>query len=247
MATSGRTATREAPVYVAYRGCVGANFNRGCPSVRRLLKLCWRELQPEMPQWMSLGNAYRGWMMSEVVSVQALNANAPVFIVDVTRAVLGKARGAGSHENSSSCRGGRVKAASSLPAKVGTTRLSCGVGGRDGLGFWSQHISLWISEDRGWSTREGWHDSPVVRGGWPGWTASGHSTSRHGEVKTTSGLPAKSRQAVRTRMWTLVGAHMRAFGSRGLGVSTFPWGRVTDTRERRSRHLSFYDPKVEGG
>ncbi|OWM75168.1 hypothetical protein CDL15_Pgr012654 [Punica granatum] len=53
--------------------------------------------------------------------------------------------------------------------------------------------------------------------------------------------------AVRTRMLTLVGARMRAFGLRGLGVSTFPWGRVTDTRERRSRHLSFYDPKVEGG
>ncbi|PKI61609.1 hypothetical protein CRG98_017984 [Punica granatum] len=52
---------------------------------------------------------------------------------------------------------------------------------------------------------------------------------------------------VRTRMWTLVGAYMRAFGLRGLGVSTFPWGRVTDTRERRSRHLSFYDSKVEGG
>ncbi|PKI57890.1 hypothetical protein CRG98_021729 [Punica granatum] len=32
----------------------------------------------------------------------------------------------------SSCRGGRVKATSGLPAKVGTTRLSCGVGGRDG-------------------------------------------------------------------------------------------------------------------
>ncbi|PKI78405.1 hypothetical protein CRG98_001226 [Punica granatum] len=43
------------------------------------------------------------------------------------------------------------------------------------------------------------------------------------------------------------GPALRAFGSRGLGVSTFPWGRVTDTRERRSRHLSFYDPKVEGG
>ncbi|OWM76972.1 hypothetical protein CDL15_Pgr011697 [Punica granatum] len=42
-----------------------------------------------------------------------------------------------------------------------------------------------------WSTREGWHDSPVMRGGWPGWTASGHSTSRHGEVKTAGGLPAK--------------------------------------------------------
>ncbi|PKI49201.1 hypothetical protein CRG98_030407 [Punica granatum] len=75
-------------------------------------------------------------------------------------AVLGKARGAGSHEDSrrrrqrtseihsliggmtvlvdrpsghsSSGRRGRVKAASGLPAKVGTTRLSCGVGGRDG-------------------------------------------------------------------------------------------------------------------
>ncbi|PKI70485.1 hypothetical protein CRG98_009119 [Punica granatum] len=43
------------------------------------------------------------------------------------------------------------------------------------------------------------------------------------------------------------GPALRAFGSRDLGVSTFPWGRVTDTSERRSRHLSFYDPKVEGG
>ncbi|PKI71820.1 hypothetical protein CRG98_007759 [Punica granatum] len=42
-------------------------------------------------------------------------------------------------------------------------------------------------------------------------------------------------------MWTLVGARICAFGSRGLGVSTFPWGRMTDTRERMSRHLSFYD------
>ncbi|PKI59048.1 hypothetical protein CRG98_020556 [Punica granatum] len=93
-------------------------------------------------------------------------------------------------------------------------------------------------------------------------TASGQSTSRHGEVKTAGGLLAKqanesspnrlrnpqwSRQAVWTRMWTLVGARMRAFGSRGLGLSAFPWGRVMDTRERRSRHLSFDDPKVEGG
>ncbi|PKI42337.1 hypothetical protein CRG98_037272 [Punica granatum] len=66
MATSGRTSTREAPAYVTCRGCVGANFNRGCPSVDR------------------------------------------------------------SSSHSSSCRGGRVKAASGLPAKVGTTRLSCG-------------------------------------------------------------------------------------------------------------------------
>ncbi|PKI33918.1 hypothetical protein CRG98_045691 [Punica granatum] len=48
-------------------------------------------------------------------------------------------------------------------------------------------------------------------------------------------------------MWTLVGARIARFWIARLGVSTFPWGRVTDTRERRSRHLSFYDPKVEGG
>ncbi|PKI45861.1 hypothetical protein CRG98_033746 [Punica granatum] len=93
--------------------------------------------------------------------------------------------------HSSPCHGVRVKAAGGLPAKVGTTRRSCGVGGRDGLGFWSQRISPWRSENRWWSTREGWHDSLVVRGGWPRWTASGHSTSRHGEVKTAGGLPTK--------------------------------------------------------
>ncbi|PKI71092.1 hypothetical protein CRG98_008516 [Punica granatum] len=44
------------------------------------------------------------------------------------------------------------------------------------------------------------------------------------------------------------GPALRAFGSRGLvGTSTFPRGRASDTREGRSRHLSFYDPKVEGG
>ncbi|PKI46432.1 hypothetical protein CRG98_033176 [Punica granatum] len=43
------------------------------------------------------------------------------------------------------------------------------------------------------------------------------------------------------------GPHARFWIAR-LGIcSTFPWGRVTNTRERRSRHLSFYDPKVEGG
>ncbi|PKI78475.1 hypothetical protein CRG98_001115 [Punica granatum] len=34
--------------------------------------------------------------------------------------------------HSSPCNGGRVKAAGGLPAKVGMTRWSCGVGGRDG-------------------------------------------------------------------------------------------------------------------
>ncbi|PKI48818.1 hypothetical protein CRG98_030795, partial [Punica granatum] len=53
-----------------------------------------------------------------------------------------------------------MKAAGGRPVKVGTTSLSCGVGGREGLGFWSQHISLWRSEDRGWSTRESPHFGP---------------------------------------------------------------------------------------
>ncbi|PKI40341.1 hypothetical protein CRG98_039270 [Punica granatum] len=43
------------------------------------------------------------------------------------------------------------------------------------------------------------------------------------------------------------GPHTRDLTPCGLGVFTFPWGRVTDTRERRGRHLSFYDPEVEGG
>ncbi|PKI38257.1 hypothetical protein CRG98_041356 [Punica granatum] len=39
----------------------------------------------------------------------------------------------------------------------------------------------------------------------------------------------------------LVGACMRAPMHRGLGVSTFPGMHV-----RRSRHLPFYDPELEG-
>ncbi|PKI75956.1 hypothetical protein CRG98_003614 [Punica granatum] len=46
-------------------------------------------------------------------------------------------------------------------------------------------------EGREWPARESGHDSPVMRGGWPGWTASGHNISRYGEVKTAGGLPAK--------------------------------------------------------
>ncbi|PKI77708.1 hypothetical protein CRG98_001892 [Punica granatum] len=95
---------------------------------------------------------------------------------------------------------------------------------------------------------------------WEGWvagmdSASGHSTSRNGEVNTASGLPANVGTTRLSGVAKLYGPEcglssgpaLRAFGSRGLGVSTFPCGRMTDTRERRSRHLSFYDPKVEGG
>ncbi|PKI40666.1 hypothetical protein CRG98_038921 [Punica granatum] len=42
----------------------------------------------------------------------------------------------------------------------------------------------------------------------------------------------------------LVGARMRA-QSPGLGVSTFLWGRVIDTREKESP-LHVYDPKIYG-
>ncbi|OWM82758.1 hypothetical protein CDL15_Pgr008639 [Punica granatum] len=62
MATSRRTLTRDAPVYVACRGRFVASFNRGCPSVRHL----------------------DGRMMFEVVSVCMMNVNAPIFIVNVT-------------------------------------------------------------------------------------------------------------------------------------------------------------------
>ncbi|PKI49902.1 hypothetical protein CRG98_029686 [Punica granatum] len=169
--------------------------------------------------------------------------------------------------HNSSCRGGRVKAASGLPAKVGTTRLSCGVGGRDGLGFWLARLACCA----GWVAGM---DS-----------ASDHSTSRYGEVKTAGGLPAKvgttrlscedmvvavqtsdaGNQSKRVEpeptkyvpsgvaklygpeCGLSSGLALRAFGSRGLGVYTFPWERVTDARERWSRHLPFYDQKVESG
>ncbi|OWM75282.1 hypothetical protein CDL15_Pgr020946 [Punica granatum] len=56
-------------VGVTQYGDLRANFNQGCPSVRRLPRSCCRELQPGMPQRTSLGNAHRGRMMFEVVSV----------------------------------------------------------------------------------------------------------------------------------------------------------------------------------
>ncbi|PKI60440.1 hypothetical protein CRG98_019181 [Punica granatum] len=80
-----RTSIGDAPLYVACRGYTSTSFNRGCPSIRRLPRLSQCKLQPRMPQCTSLGNAHHGWMMSEVVSLRALNLNAPVLIVDVTR------------------------------------------------------------------------------------------------------------------------------------------------------------------
>ncbi|OWM66814.1 hypothetical protein CDL15_Pgr027002 [Punica granatum] len=51
---------------------------------------------------------------------------------------------------------------------------------KGGLALGPQLALPWRKgEGRRWSTREGWHDSPVIQDGWPRWTASGHSTSRH--------------------------------------------------------------------
>ncbi|OWM63743.1 hypothetical protein CDL15_Pgr006005 [Punica granatum] len=70
---------------VTHYGDLGANFKQGDPSVRRLPRLCWRELQSVMPQCTSLANAHGRWMMSEMVPQRELNMNAPVLIVNVTR------------------------------------------------------------------------------------------------------------------------------------------------------------------
>ncbi|PKI41479.1 hypothetical protein CRG98_038126 [Punica granatum] len=60
---------------------------------------------------------------------------------------------------------------------------------------------------------------------------AGRGRHRYGAVEDLADLNAPQ-PIVRSRMWTLVGTRMRTFGSRGLGVSTFPWRRVTDTREK---------------
>ncbi|OWM75331.1 hypothetical protein CDL15_Pgr012291 [Punica granatum] len=97
--------TRSVPTSLAgvtHYGDLGANFNQGGPSLRRLPRLCWRDLQPGMPQCTSL---------AEVVLARTSTGDAPVYVawkclswVDDVRgglAVLGKARGAGSHEDRS--------------------------------------------------------------------------------------------------------------------------------------------------
>ncbi|OWM75373.1 hypothetical protein CDL15_Pgr021089 [Punica granatum] len=76
----------------------------------------------------------------------------------------------------------------SVSKKLVSVSLTC----EGGSALGPQLALPWRKGDgRRWSTHEGWHDSPVMRGGWPGWTASGHSTSCHGEVKAAGGLPAK--------------------------------------------------------
>ncbi|PKI64288.1 hypothetical protein CRG98_015328 [Punica granatum] len=111
--------------------------------------------------------------------------------------------------HNSSCRGGWVKAASGLSAKVGTTRQSCGVGGRDG---------------------------------WPMVIARLAMESKRIEPEPTKYVPSGIAKLYGPECGLSLGPACVLFGSRGLGVSTFPWRRLTDTRERRSRHLSFYDP-----
>ncbi|OWM87875.1 hypothetical protein CDL15_Pgr008321 [Punica granatum] len=66
--------TRSVPTSLAgvtHDGDLGANFNQGGPSVRRLPRLCWCELQPGMPQCTSL---------AEVVLVRTSTEDAPVYV-----------------------------------------------------------------------------------------------------------------------------------------------------------------------
>ncbi|OWM89151.1 hypothetical protein CDL15_Pgr026314 [Punica granatum] len=61
---------------------------------------------------------------------------------------------------------------------------------------WCEHAWTYVRcasdhAERCAPARKGWHNSLVVRIGWPGWMAPGHGTSRHGEVKTAGILPAK--------------------------------------------------------
>ncbi|PKI37341.1 hypothetical protein CRG98_042268 [Punica granatum] len=51
--------------------------------------------------------------------------------------------------HSSSCRGGRVKTAGDLSTKVGTTRRSCKVGGRDGRPLVIARLAMGSSSCRG--------------------------------------------------------------------------------------------------
>ncbi|PKI63918.1 hypothetical protein CRG98_015699 [Punica granatum] len=70
--------------------------------------------------------------------------------------------------------------------------------------------------------------------------------SKRIEPEPTKYVPSGVAKLYRPECGLSSGPALCAFRSCGLGVSTFPWGRMTDTRERRSRHLSFYDPKSRG-
>ncbi|PKI64313.1 hypothetical protein CRG98_015300 [Punica granatum] len=106
-------------------------------------------------------------------------------------AILGKARGVGSHEDRAEAqKWGRSTMRARNPKVNAGLKPDAGpepdAGPKPNLALpWRK------SEGRRWPAREGWHDSPVMWGRWPGWTASGHSTSCHGEVKTAGGLPVK--------------------------------------------------------
>ncbi|PKI74544.1 hypothetical protein CRG98_005086 [Punica granatum] len=65
--------TRSVPTSLAgvtHYGDLGTNFNQAGPSVRCLPRLCWRELQPGMPQCTSL---------AEVVLVRTSTGDALVY------------------------------------------------------------------------------------------------------------------------------------------------------------------------
>ncbi|PKI60926.1 hypothetical protein CRG98_018672 [Punica granatum] len=70
--------------------------------------------------------------------------------------------------------------------------------------------------------------------------------SKRIEPEPTKKSPVKSPSCTDPNVDSRRGPHARFWIAR-LGSVHLPVGNVTDTRERRSRHLSFYDPKVEGG
>ncbi|PKI73725.1 hypothetical protein CRG98_005882 [Punica granatum] len=111
--------------------------------------------------------------------------------------------------HSSPCHRGRVKAAGGLPAKVGMTRQSCGVGGRVGRPLVIARLAM-ESKANGSSL------NPLSM------VPSGVAKLNGPECRLSSGSTCAR-----------------------LGIVHLSWD-MSRTRVRRSRHLSFYDPKVEG-
>ncbi|PKI63564.1 hypothetical protein CRG98_016044 [Punica granatum] len=118
--------------------------------------VCDRELdEPESskcevskPETSKYGAGAQKWGRSRMKGLSSMQGLSPMQCVGSrggmcvrshgdTLCRAGWVAGMDSASGHSTSRYGEVKTAGGLPAKVGTTRQSCGVGGRDGLGFWS--------------------------------------------------------------------------------------------------------------
>ncbi|PKI70721.1 hypothetical protein CRG98_008954 [Punica granatum] len=152
--------TRSVPTSLAgvtHYGDYGANFNQGDPSGVPPCRA------PSLSKYM--GGGSRGVLEKAraLASLFACGRRVPVkddkeddVLGDYAAcaSILGRARGVGSPEDKrveqvgrplvhgSPCHGGKVKAAGGLPAKVGTTRLSYRVGGRDGQPLVTARLAL---------------------------------------------------------------------------------------------------------